>query len=326
MKNYKQFLFEAKNNKVTWIKLEPVKSAVESKKLKELITTALDNFFNLIYLSNKTESTIDKETPILVYFGTNKDGIEYLKDQGIEQSDIYNRTVEVAKSSRKDDWHDLLGDKDWLPKTVTDKSKIKDLTFPIIAKPSQGHSGLGIMKFDTLEDCLKELDKKDNKLDTFSECIKDIDSEYRFVFVKGNLFLVHERIPIESNNKTIDTKKPDESLSFLYVEQDLSNDKFNYDISKIVDEFRKHIDLDFYALDVMQDKSGKYWVLESNSGIGMGGNTMSRAYEAIYKDFYNTDIPSDKKELVEQICSDYYNEILKMFPKEVKKSKNAKEY
>jgi hypothetical protein len=324
MKDYKHFLFEAKDNKVTWIKKEPVKSAVESKKLKELIETSTNNFYNLIHISDKKIPTIDKDAPILVYFGTDKDGIKLLKDQGISQDDVYNRTEEASKSMKKDEWHDILGDAEWMPKTVTDSSKIKELDFPIIAKPSEGHSGIGIMKFDTIEDCEKELNKKDCNLDTFSEIIKDIDTEYRFIFVKGDLFLVHERIPIEELDSTIDTKKPDEALGFLYVEQDM--DKEDYDVQSIVDDFRKKIDLDFYALDIMRDKKGKYWVIESNSGIGMGGNTMARAYEAICKDYYNTDIPVNKKKLVEQICKEYYDEIKKDYPKELKKSKNPKIY
>tara|TARA_R110000737_G_scaffold338211_1_gene359035 strand:+ start:2973 stop:3947 length:975 start_codon:yes stop_codon:yes gene_type:complete len=324
MKDYRQFLFEAKDGKITWMKREKTKFSVESDKLKEINTTASNGLFNTIHITDKTIPTINKDAPILVYFGTSKKGNQILKDQGIDSKDVYNRGEETKKSMRKDDWHDLLGDADWMPKTVTDPSNIKDLEFPIIAKPSEGHSGLGIMKFDTLEDCQKELDKEDCDLDTFSEVIKDIDTEYRFVFVKGTLFLVYERIPIEELNKTIDTKKPNESLGFLYIEQDMS--KEDYNVKQIVKEFRKKIDLDFYALDIMRDKKGKYWVLESNSAIGMGGNTMARSYEAIYKDYYNQDIPEDKKELVEDICSDYYKEISKLYPKEVNKSKNPKKY
>tara|TARA_Y100000389_G_scaffold6313_1_gene6078 strand:+ start:783 stop:1760 length:978 start_codon:yes stop_codon:yes gene_type:complete len=324
MKDYRQFLFEAKDYKVTWLKKEPVSSKVESKKLKELIETGTNELYNLIHITDKNIPTIDKESPILVYFGTDKDGVKLLDQQGIKQETVYNRTTEAAKSMRKDDWHNILGDAEWMPKTVTDVDKIDSLEFPIIAKPSEGHSGIGIMKFETMEDCQKELDRKDCNLDTFSEVIKDIDTEFRFVFVKDKLFLVHERIPIEEMNKTIDTKKPDESLGFLYVEQDLS--KENYDISNIVKEFRNKINLDFYALDVMRDIKGKYWVIESNSGIGMGGNTMARSYEAICKDYYNTDIPVNKKKLVEQICKEYYDEIKKDYPKELKKSKNPKIY
>jgi len=324
MKDYRHFLFEAKDYKVTWLKKEPVKSSVESKKLKELIETGTNELYNIIHITDKKIPTIDKDAPILVYFGTDKDGIKLLEDQGISQDDVYNRTEEAAKSMKKDDWHNILGDADWIPKTVIDSKKIDELEFPIIAKPSEGHSGIGIMKFDTIEDCQKELDKEDCDLDTFSEVIKDIDTEFRFVFVKDKLFLVHERIPIEEINKTIDTKKPDESLGFLYVEQDL--EKEEYDISEIVKEFRDKINLDFYALDVMRDNKGKYWVIESNSAIGMGGNTMARAYEAIYKDYYGTSVPSEKTEIVEKICSEYYKEINKMYPKEVSKSKNPKIY
>ena len=109
----------------------------------------------------------------------------------------------------------------------------------------------------------------------------------------------------------------------MYVEQDLENEE--YDVSKIVEEFRKDIDLDFYALDIMLDKNGKYWIIESNSAIGMGGNTLARTYEAICEDFYG-EISKDQKQLVERICSDYYKEIKKMYPKEIKKSKNPKIY
>lgn len=323
MKDYRQFLFEAKDNKVTWIKKEPVTSSVENKKLKELIETATNEFFNLIYLSDKEIPKIDKESPILIYFGTSKEGRKILDEQGISQNHIYNCAEETKKSMKKDVWHNLLGDVDWLPKTVTDKSKINELTFPIICKPSEGHSGIGIMKFDTIEECQKELEKEDCKLDVFSEIIKDVDTEYRFVFVKDKLFLVHERIPIEKLNKTIDTKKTDESLGFLYVEQDL--DKEDYNIPKIVKEFRNKINLDFFALDVMKDKKGKFWVIESNSGIGMGANTISRAYEAICQDYYGN-VVSNKKELIEDICEQYFKEISKLYPKEVNKSKNAKIY
>jgi hypothetical protein len=326
MKDYRQFLFEAKdkNDKVTWIKVGAVKSTVESKKLKELIATATDNFYTLIHVSDENIPTIDKDAPILIYFGTDKDGIQLLKDQGIKQSDVYNKTIEARKTLKKADWHNTLGDKDWLPKTVLDKKDISKLEFPIIAKPSEGHSGVGIMKFDNMEDCQKEIDKKDCNLDTFSEMIKDIDTEYRFVFVKDTLFLVHERIAIEADNKTITTKDPKESLSFLYVEQDL--EKGDYDVTDIIKDFRKDFKQDFYALDIMLDTHGKYWVIESNGGIGMGGNTMARAYEAIYKDYYGKEISSDKKELVETICKEYYNEIKKDYPKEVKQSKNPKTY
>jgi len=326
MKNYKYFLFESKdkNDKITWIKVGPVNSTVESKKLKELIETALENFYTLIHVSDKTIPTINKDAPILIYFGTNEDGIQLLKDQNIKQSDVYNKTVEARKALKKADWHKLLGDKDWLPKTVLDKKDINKLEFPIIAKPSEGHSGVGIMKFDNMEDCQKEIDKKDCNLDTFSEMIKDIDTEYRFIFVKDELFLVLERIGIIKDNKTITTKDPKESLSFLYVEQDL--EKGDYDVKDIVKEFRKDFKQDFYALDIILDTHGKYWVIESNGGIGMGGNTMSRTYEAIYKDFYNKDIPADKKKLVEKICKEYHDEIKKDYPKEFKQSKNPKTY
>jgi|TARA_R110000772_G_scaffold57747_6_gene130681 hypothetical protein len=327
MKDYRQFLFESyeKNKKIQWIKNAPVSSSVESKVLKGLIKDSTDNFYETYFTADNKVPNLTNEKPILLYYADKEReiGDKYLSENDITQKDVYNRTEEMVKSMQKKDWHELLGDKDWLPKTLTSTKGIDTLEFPIIAKPSEGHSGIGIMKFDNIEDCQKELDKKDCKLDVFSEMIKDIDTEYRFIFVKDKLFLVHERIPIVSENKTIITKDPEESLQFLYVEQDLENEE--YDVSKIVEEFRKDIDLDFYALDIMLDKNGKYWIIESNSAIGMGGNTLARTYEAICEDFYG-EISKDQKQLVERICSDYYKEIKKMYPKEIKKSKNPKIY
>jgi glutathione synthase/RimK-type ligase-like ATP-grasp enzyme len=322
MYNYRHFLFEQSTDKINWIKSKPVKSAVESPKLKELINKAMSSFFNLIHLDDDNIK-IQKDKPLLVYFGSNEKGIQILKKLRIPSDICYNKTEEVKKSSNKKDFHELLGDKEYLPKTVTDRSKIKSLKFPIIAKPSKGHSGLGIFKFDTIDECTKELENN-KELDVFSECIKDIDTEYRFVFVKDKLFLVHERVAIQENNKTIHTKEPDEKLSFLYVEQDL--EKQDYKIQDLVSDLRKSIQLDFYALDLILDKNGKYWLLETNSGIGMGANTLSRAYSALYTDFYKKEPSTLKKELIEEICSEYYKEIKNLYPNEIKKSKNPKKY
>ena len=328
MKNYRHFLNEDKttNERIQWIKNAPIKSSVESKVLKKLIEKAITNFYEPYFTADNKIPTLTKEQPILLYYASNEKeiGDKYLSENDITESDVYNRTDEMVKSMQKKDWHELLGDKEWLPKTLTSTKGINKLEFPIIAKPSEGHSGIGIMKFDNMEDCQKELDKKDCKLDVFSEMIKDIDTEYRFIFCKDKLFLVHERIAIEANNKTITTKDPKESLSFLYVEQDLS--KQDYDVAKLVKEFRKDIDLDFYALDIMLDKDGKYWVIESNSAIGMGGNTLARTYGAIYEDFYGKKVSNETNEMIEEICEGYYNEIKKDYPKELKKSKNPKTY
>ena len=329
MKDYRHFLFEAHKNdgKVQWIKNAPINSKVSSKVLKELIEKATTNFYKPYFTADNKVPKLTTDEPILLYYASNEAeiGKKYLDENNISNDDVYNRTEEMTKSMDKKSWHELFGDKDWLPKTLTTTEGLDKLNYPIIAKPSEGQSGNGIMKFDSYEDCKKEIEKKDSKLDVFCEMIKDAVTEYRFVFVKDKLFLVHERVPILEDNKTIHTKKPDEDLSFLYVEQDQS--KKEYDLSDIVKEFRKVIDLDFYALDVILDKNGKYWVLESNGAIGMGGNTLARAYEAIYKDFYDTDeLPKDKADLVEEICAGYYNEIKKDYPKELEKSLNPKIY
>ena len=314
-------------DKVQWIKVKPVKSKVESDKLKELIELATSELFEVFYLEeNPFHKKMTKKRPILKY-GVNEVKLHtLLAFNNLIEGDYYNNSAESLKSADKKSWHEMLGNKDYLPLTVTDKREIKKLEFPIIAKPAEGHSGIGIMKFDTLEECEAEVNKQECVLDTYSEMVKDIDTEYRFLFVKDKVFLMHERVAIKKDNKTITTKKANEELSFLYVEQDLDKFTDSKQLDDILIDFRKYVDLDFFALDILVDKNGKYWLIESNSNAGMGGNTLARAYEGIYKDFFDTDIPQNKQKIIDYICEEYYKEINRMYPEEMKKSKNPKIY
>lgn len=321
--NYKDY---DNKDKVQWIKSDSVNSAVENPRLIELIDMVMDELFDLFLVHDNIKRKLDNRKPILKFGNHNADIYTLLSFSNVNPEHVYNTIEESKKSSDKKEWHELFGDKEYLPKTVTNTREIKKLEFPIIAKPSKGHSGIGIMKFDTFEECEKEISKDGCELDTFSEMIKDIDTEYRFMFVKNDAHTILERVPIEKENKTILTKKPNETLSFVYIEQD--KDKFeDMDaIKKIADDFYKHIDLDFCALDIMLDKNGKYWLIESNSCPGMGANNLANSYSAIYKDFYDKDVPEDKQQLVDYVCSEYYKEINKLYPNEMKKSKIPKIY
>jgi len=313
-------------DKVQWIKSDPATSAVANEKLNELIDIAMKELFDLFLVHDQLKRKMDNKKPILKFGNHNPDIYMLLSYSNVNPDYIYNRIEETKKSSNKKNWHELLGNKDYIPKTVTDIKEIKNLEFPIIAKPSKGHSGLGIMKFDTYEECMDEVKKDDCKLDTFSEMVKDISTEYRMMLVKDNLHTIFERVPIIKENKTITTKDPDERLRFLYVEQD--HDKFgdSEEIKKIASDFYKYIDLDFCALDFIVDKNGKYWLIESNSCPGMGANNLANSYKAIYEDYYKKPIPEAKQKIVDYLCTEYYKEIKKLYPKEIEKSKNRKIY
>jgi hypothetical protein len=275
MNNYLFYLNESLNDrKIQWLKIIDPSNVPENAPLKKLIGEVVNNFYDVVNINGKKKVKLDTTKPILSYFADNKGGDKILFDNNISFSDIYNDKKEVSKSGSKKLFHEVLGDVDYIPKTVTNVKDIDKLSFPIVGKPASGHSGIGIVKVDNKEELEKELKKRD--LDVFSEAINNIDTEYRLVFVKDKLIIAYERIPVKELNKTLDTKDPDDSLQFLYVEQDLDKHKFKLD--KMLKDFKSKIDLDFFALDVIEDKNGKLWLLESNSAIGMGANTLAEVY------------------------------------------------
>ena len=66
-------------------------------------------------------------------------------------------------------------------------------------------------------------------------------------------------------------------------------DRFDLDISKLK-PFSFFKDLPFICFDVMEDKSGKLYVIESNSQPGVPFDATIQIYRQIFKDFYGKDV------------------------------------
>lgn len=305
-----------KDRKVQIIRNKETDSTIDNKIFENLNKLCLKTLFKTFYTFDKT-SILNKYLPTLLFFSKRgyKNGINILNNSKIELDTCYNDPEEIAKSMSKENFHKLFLNKHYIPKTEFNKKDALTLNFPLIGKPSNGRSGLGIVKFDD-KDILEKY--TGDTLDIFCECIKDIKTEFRFIFLKETCFLVYERISI--NNKEVGKKNPDEKLEFIYIQQDLDTILTKYNIKDIVKGVRSKINLDFYALDIIVDNNNKPWLIETNSVIGMGAITLCKTYEVIYKDYFKEGITFDKKVFIENVYSEYNNEMKKVYSDIIQKS------
>jgi glutathione synthase/RimK-type ligase-like ATP-grasp enzyme len=230
----------------------------------------------------------------IVYYGGHSDekSMAFLKNKRILMKNVYNVPEEKLISGNKDEFAKLFKGFSWLPKTVFSREEAVDgaVGFPVVAKPKDGHSGLGIEKFDTPE----ELAKSKSKFDLYCQYI-DIKQEYRVLFCRDKIVLINERVPTIEDDLSVRTKEAEEKISFTYVYQDLNrvDPLFIREVMKIFYEIKLKISLDLWALDLVVDKSGKMWVMETSSSTGLGSTKMTEVYKAVYEDFYGTRLPDD---------------------------------
>lgn len=247
---------------------------------------------------------IPRNVPVLYYGGNVPASVKFLEKFNINPKNLYNIPSQMKISGDKVLFSKKFENNDWLPKTVFSKDEAIEgaVGFPVIAKISDGHSGLGIKKFDNAEELKKdkqtfELRGEQRSFDLFSQFI-DFEREYRCLFLKDKCFVVNERVPIKDDEKSIRNKKVDEKVKFIYAYQDINkiDPTFIERIHEIANEVREHIKLELWSLDIIVDKEGKIWVLETNSATGLGSVKLCEVYMEIYKDFYGRELPDFYKE------------------------------
>ena len=236
--------------------------------------------------------SIPKDLPVLCY---DRGTLENLLDKGVIQNDqVYNKLEARKKVSSKAEFYKLHADSGYITPTVLDPKDIKDLDFPIVAKPDNEHSGLGIQVFKSKE----ELDDADlSKFSSFSEKI-DIKEEHRFFVWRGEMIQWTQRKPMDDETADIAKKNPDQETNFSYI---LRNEQPSDDIKKVIAYFTDaHSDLDFYAVDLAETKDGKIYVFEMNSEPGALFGVMALVYQRIYQDWYEKPMSKDTIELLKQ--------------------------
>jgi len=251
---------------------------------------AADKFFIRLTPENYKDIDIDKNFPVLTY---NSDVVQTLLDKKlIKAENVYNRPEFIKSSGSKAEFHKIVDGDENIPKTIhKSEDAVKEIGFPMIAKPSEGHSGLGITVIKNQED----FDAADHsKLDVYSQYI-DKKSEHRFFTFKGKPFFWQERQPTNDKAKTGDGDDK-EKMMFNYIKKDVSKtpDKFN----KLMAKFGKMFsDLPYICFDVMEDQKGKLYIIESNSMPGVPFDSTVDIYRTLFEDFYGrvVDAKTDAK-------------------------------
>ena len=330
LKTFEQFIVEKSNNdylkKVNFIlageKIEGLTGKNNKRIYGKINDICLDKLFNSYYAKGDYGKDLDvnPKLPLIYYGGNSKEGLNFLEKYGISEDVMYNLPEPMKVSGNKSDFYKMFKDCDFIPKAVYKREDAKDLQFPVIAKPDDGHSGVGIEIFDNYED----LEKSKGEFENYSEA-KDLDREFRVLLMKENPVLVHERVSVGENE--IKDKDSNEQTEFTYVDQDVSKLDFMDRVDGICKTIREKLKLGLWSIDLMVDKSGDCWVAEINTASGMAADKMARVYIAIYEDFYGEQLPQEfKTHLNEEYIKPIYKINLKENAAQIKKSKCCVNY
>ena len=256
---------------------------------------AADKFFIRLTPENYKKIEINKDFPVLTY---NSKVVQTLIDEDlINPENVYNKPEFIASSGSKAEFHKIVDGDENIPKTcLKTEDAIKEIGFPMIAKPTEGHSGLGI----TVIKNQKDFDAADHdKLDVYSQYI-DKKSEHRFFTFKGKPFFWQERQPTNDKAKTGDGDGK-EKMMFDYIKKDVSKtpEKFNTLIAKFGKIFS---DLPYICFDIMEDQDGKLYIIESNSMPGVPFDSTVDIYRVLFEDFYGRKVDADTDAKLQELA------------------------
>ena len=266
---------------------------------------ATDEFFIKVTPENYKDIEIDSNLPVLTY---NSKVVQTLLDEDLIKIDnVYNKPEFIANSGSKKEFHKLVEGDENIPKTCdVMEDAIEELGFPIIAKPAEGHSGIGIV---VIKD-QKEWDDTDHsKLDVYSQYI-DKKSEHRFFTFKGEPFFWQERQPTNDKSKN-GGGKSDEKMAFNYIKRnhDKTPQKYRDLIKKFGDKFS---DLPYICFDIMEDQDGKLYIIESNVMPGVPFDATIQIYRTLFKDFYGREVNPETDKKLKRLSNDLDQRTLKM--------------
>jgi hypothetical protein len=235
------------------------------------------SLFKLI--SPENAEMFDPKLPSL-NFGLNSHVQEMIDSKLMNSSTLYNKPKDKKSSGSKKLFHELLNGEDFIPITVFTPKEAAKLKFPIVAKPTTGHSGIGITKFNTAAEL--RVCKDIENFDLFSEAIS-IEKEIRIVYLKNKVVSYMVREPMDQKSKFLQGKvdsmgkqDAESELNFKYhihipeeihVEPNFifSSVEKMKELKEILAKIRKKIPLEFITLDVAIDKDKKIWVIEINT-------------------------------------------------------------
>ena len=261
-----------------------------------------DKFFTQITEDNIDDIELDTSLPILNY---NTDIVEQMLKKGCKESNVYNLPKFIKNSGSKKQFHEMVGEDENLPMTVFTQSAAIKIGFPMIAKPTDGHSGIGIQVFKDK----KEFESADHsKIDLYSQFI-DKAYEHRFFCFKGEPFFWMERHPMNEKAKS-GGGKADEEMNFQYIKHDHNKIPDNY--KALLKKYTGLMsDLPYICFDVMEDQDGKLYIIESNSQPGVPFDSTVQIYKRVFEDFYGRPVNKTTSEVLEKYSKDLDERTLK---------------
>ena len=205
----------------------------------------------------------------------NSSDITLLK--GVNKFYIINKPNAIKYCANK--WENYKILKDFYPETHLSTEDVS-LSFPIIAKPLNGHHGYGIMILKDKDD-LKNLSP--NRLYLLQKFL-NVKHEFRFNVFDGEVYQVSHREKIE--DKT-------EKGGYIFVYRSLGANakikkKFWNFVYDVINQLHKNIplsELSSYSIDVMKDFNGNYYLSEINSAFGIGSFTLAKLYSKIHEKY-----------------------------------------
>ena len=274
--------------------------------LGKMIGEARNMLFDQIVVdsSNYKQLSFQPGIPILNFTEDTHLVQSMINDNLFDTIALYNNPGESDKVSNKVSFHRQFSDSNFVPRTVFSIKDTQQLTFPIIAKPSNGKSAEGIKKFDSYE----ELSSSQEKFDVFSETI-DIKEEYRCFCFKDQIIELNIRVKVKGSDDFL--KDSATKTDFIYQDVDLKKYENLQKMNELIEECKKRVSLDFFSIDFAETSNGDLFIIEMNSRTGMGVDKMVKLYTLIHEDFYNkepNDFSKEKLSILEKTWEEAYKE------------------
>ena len=272
------------------------------------------DIYKVFELYTKTDKSVARNIPVLNY---GREKTENLIKAGYDENLIYNKLGAKERVSSKSDWYKLHENSKYIVKTVYSDKNLKDLSFPIIAKPDNKFSGQGITVFKNES----EIKGKDlSEFAIFSEMI-DIKDEIRIFCWMGKPIMHTYRIPANKETKNL-SKDPDEKLKFRY---ELSTEKLGTNFDKLIKEFSdEHSDLHFYSIDVAVDTDENLYVIEMSSEPGPVFGVMELVYNEMYLTHFKKPLSTEASILLDKHKNNDINQTINAEPERFKIRKNER--
>ena len=283
---------------------------------------AYKNLFDTYFITNKFDvrnimQNTDWNRPILNYGGYYESSYEFMKNYPFLRNRTYNYIDKLHIFGSKITFAQLFSKYEWLPKTVFTREEAINgaVGFPVIAKCTSGHSGLGIKKFDTPQELasapetFKIPSESDNgtmvekSYDLFSQFI-DFDMEFRVFLFRDKIMVVNHRVDRIENNVNIRSKDEKTKMNFEYVVLDKNKipEWFYKQIREIVSDIHPVSNMSVWSLDVCLEKNtNKLWIFECNAQTGLDALKCCLVYVNLYEDFFEKDLPIEFKEVLTNI-------------------------